>query len=220
MKLLLHSLLSVLAALSLSTPALAQSRGAVDPEVAELLALFDHEPTVRQVQEAALRWANLHHDRVPGWYRQVRLSAFVPRVRIDGRTRTHERDQSDRTENFDVDGENFRQRDQRLLQRDYAYTEYDVRGYAQWELRELVWSSDILRVSQESHRIARVRQDLATTVTSLYYDRRQRQIELELASPQDVQGRVRAQLAIDQLTANLDALTGGWFSGQLGSGRR
>lgn len=214
MRTLMLPLAALLVAL-LPATADAQRVGAIDPEVASVLELFDHEPTAQAAQQAALRWANLHADRVPGWYRQVRISALLPRVRVEGLRREHERLQVDGTQNFDIDGSTFTPRDLRELRRDYEYTQFDVRAWAQWELSDIVWDSDVLRVSAESQRITRLRQDLTSTITSLYFDRRQRQVELELSPPSDLAGRLRAQLAIDQLTANIDALTGGWFIREL-----
>lgn len=212
-------LFSLLASLALPAVASAQRVGAIDPEVASILELFDDEPTAQQVQQAALVWANLHDNRVPGWYRQIRLSAMLPRVRVEGMHREHDRFQIDGTQNFDIDNNTFTPRDLRELRRDYEYTQFDARAWAQWELSELVWDADILRVSAESQRITRLRQELTSTITSLYFDRRQRQVELELEPPADLAGKLRAQLAIDQLTANIDALTGGWFVRQLETAR-
>lgn len=204
--------LALLLGITASAPALA-----MDPEVRELLDTWAHEPDVREVQRRALEWANVHQDRVPGWYRQVRLSAALPRFRVQGDIRTRDTQQLDLTQNFNI-GEIVEPTGSRTLDRDNSYTQYDVRGFAQWELSELVWDNAIIRIATENQRIVRMRQDILNTVTSLYFERRQRQIDLELNAPTDLQARLRATLAIQQLTANLDALTGGWFAEAVGAG--
>ncbi|TVR03541.1 MAG: hypothetical protein EA398_04320 [Deltaproteobacteria bacterium] len=192
------------------------SADAMDPEVSELMELFADEPDVAAVQQAALRWANLDRDRVPGWYRQVRISAVLPRTRIEGNVIQRDTDQSDLTQNFDfTDPLEATPSGSRQLLRETDYRQLQVRGFMQWELNELVWDSDVLRVSLEGQRLVRLRQDVLNTVTALYFDRRERQLEFELNPPADLNARVRAQLAIEQLTASLDALTGGWFREQL-----
>lgn len=207
---------AALAVALFALPALASS----DPEVAEMLELFSAEPDIAAVQQAALRWANLHQDRVPGWYRQVRLSAILPRARVEGNVIQRDTDQVDLTENFNFeDALNVTPTGSRQLSRETDYRQLQVRGFMQWELNELVWDSDVLRVSLEGQRLVRLRQDILNTVTSLYFDRRERQVELELNPPADLSARIRANLAIEQLTASLDAMTGGWFSEQLATGR-
>lgn len=200
--------------LALAVPSFAfPSSAAADAEVSEMLELFGAEPDIAAVQQAALRWANLHQDRVPGWYRQVRLSAILPRARVEGNVIQRDTEQFDLTENFNFeDALNVTPTGSRQLNRETDYRQLQVRGFMQWELNELVWDSDVLRVSLEGQRLVRLRQDILNTVTSLYYDRRERQIELELNPPADLSARIRAHLAIEQLTASLDAMTGGWFS--------
>ena len=52
-------------------------------------------------------------------------------------------------------------------------------------------------------------------VTSLYFERRRAQVQLLLNPPSDTVERLRRELEIQELTASIDALTGGWFGEQL-----
>jgi hypothetical protein len=67
---------------------------------------------------------------------------------------------------------------------------------------------------------ARRRDEAVRRATQLYYERRQLRVALLLAPPEDPVARADAELEIDRLGAELDALTGGLFSGAPPGGRR
>ena len=52
-------------------------------------------------------------------------------------------------------------------------------------------------------------------VTELYFERRRAQVDQLLSPMGDVMGQVREQLRIMEITAQLDAFTGGRFSQDL-----
>ena len=64
----------------------------------------------------------------------------------------------------------------------------------------------------------KARRDVLKTVTETYYERKKLQSELSLNPPKDETARIEKQLKLEELTAKLDYLTGGWFKGT--SGRR
>ncbi len=86
---------------------------------------------------------------------------------------------------------------------------------ADWDLTRLVFNKDSITAARQIERIVNQREDILTTVNKLYFARRQLQVDLELEPPTSVERAVKSQLRIDALTADLDALTGGWFSKQL-----
>jgi hypothetical protein len=52
-------------------------------------------------------------------------------------------------------------------------------------------------------------------VTRLYYERRRLQIEMLLYTPARTWERVEKQLRLEELTADIDAITGHYFSARL-----
>ncbi|MDP6933226.1 MAG: hypothetical protein QGG40_09940, partial [Myxococcota bacterium] len=90
---------------------------------------------------------------------------------------------------------------------------YGVR--LQWRLDKLIMSSERIRVINEAQDIAKLRDKVLDEVTRLYFDRRRLQVEMLLTPASDLQGRLRNELRLQELTANLDAYTGGAFSGAL-----
>jgi hypothetical protein len=89
----------------------------------------------------------------------------------------------------------------------------------QWDLSKLIFNPDKLKASKEISNLVELREDILTTVNKLYFARRRVQIERVLNPPQSLRHAVNVALNIASLTADLDALTGGWFSRQLKKGK-
>ena len=52
-------------------------------------------------------------------------------------------------------------------------------------------------------------------VTRTYFERRRLQIEIMASPPNDLKVSLEKELRLQELTADIDALTGGYFSKQL-----
>jgi hypothetical protein len=60
-----------------------------------------------------------------------------------------------------------------------------------------------------------LRDDIMNEVTRTYFERRRLQVELATSSIQDSKLRIEKELRLQELTADIDALTNGYFSEQL-----
>jgi hypothetical protein len=152
-----------------------------------VLDRFRNEPTVRELQRAAARLADVHPEIVRSWMRRAGSAALMPSVRVRvGRGL----------------GE---------LTRDSAtpvYTMTDDWRFeveATWSLDRLVFDRNELRVSREAQRLAGHREELLTRIAQLYYARRRLQVDAVLQP--DAPGAVDRALEIEELTAVLDGLT-------------
>lgn len=172
-------------------------------EVGAVLDRFRFEPSVREVQEAAIRQAGIDPAMLRSWRSRSRLAALGPQVR--GEYRQIERD------------------DRRLrtggglpdLLNDNLALDARVLGRVHWNLDRLIFNPDELRVSREVADLVRLRAGLVDQVTRLYFERRRLQVELVLGESMELTDRLRAELRLEELTADLDAITGGWFSSAL-----
>lgn len=173
--------------------------------VKRVLSKFAGEPTIREVQKAALDYAHAHPDIVDSWRWRSRTAALLPQFRTrfdyeiddDRRTRTN----TEATEAVVVTEDN-----------DVGY-ELQVQGT--WDLNRLLFDPQELAVAREGVRLANLRDRVLDEVTRRYYDRRRLQVDLELSPPRDLGDRIKKELRVQELTADLDSLTGGWFSKQL-----
>jgi len=159
---------------------------------AEISALeqFRDEPSVRDVQHAAARLAEVHPERVRSWLQRVGKAAILPAVRVRVGRCIDEltRDASGRPIFTNTDRWSF-----------------EVQ--ASWSLDRLVFDRNELRASREAQRVASRREELLVRVTQLYYERRRLQVDTVLAP--DAANAVERALEIEELTAVLDGLTDG-----------
>ena len=83
-----------------------------------------------------------------------------------------------------------------------------------WDLADLIWSSDQTSIDVRSRLTTQLRQDLLEEATRLYFERRRLRAEFEEHPAEDAALRQERRLRVEDLTAYLDALTGGGFSGR------
>ena len=84
-----------------------------------------------------------------------------------------------------------------------------------WRLDKLVMSSERIRVINEAQDIVKLRDKVLDEVTRVYFDRRRLQVEQLLSPASGLRDQIKAELRLQELTASIDALTGGQFSSAL-----
>lgn len=172
-------------------------------EALRILQKFASEPSVVDVQQAAARYARVNPQAYDSWLSAANLAYILPR-NLRGRVRSTNDDQRDvRTSSGAISD---------LVSVD-EQAQYELT--ADWDLTRLVFNRDQITAARQIERIVNQREDILTTVNKLYFARRQLQVEMELEQGGSVERAIKSQLRIDALTADLDALTGGWFSKQL-----
>jgi hypothetical protein len=173
--------------------------------VDEVLAEFSSEPNIRAVQSMAMEYTKTHPRLVEGWMRSAKAAYLLPRVDLAYRK---ELDQSDK-DRWDLDDEGEYSR------RDYEQTGENDDTYAvglQWRLDKLIMSSEQIRVINESQDAVKLRDKVLDEITRLYFDRRRLQVDLLLNPAGDIKKQMEDELRLQELSANIDALTGGAFS--------
>jgi hypothetical protein len=192
----------------------AQFAAAQSPE--EILSQFEAEPTILEVQEAAAAYAHIDQDMMSGWSARASASALLPRVRVQYQATADDDISTDDNRDFEVllDGTQIlTDVDQDQTVEDDDQVRIVIQG--DWDLRELIFNPDVLRITNETSDLVELREDILVTVTSLYFERRRAQVQLLVDPPSDAVERIRRELEIQELTAGIDALTGAWFSDQL-----
>lgn len=189
----LRTICTLAALAAATTPAAADD----DHARTRALARLEHaEPTVGATVAAALRHAGLAGRPERVLARRARLAAALPTVTLRaGRDTDWAEVESTARVVGDVEQHEV------------------LEARATWRLDRLVFDSAELRAASLGGQRARARAALAAQVTALYYKRRAAQVEALWNPPQTVEAQVRQELAIEELTAQLDALTGGWWSG-------
>lgn len=199
---MLRLLLTVLA-LTLALPIpMAEVRAAEtgDGVRGMLEALRRDEPTVRHVQRAALRYFNVNRDQVESMRSRASWKALLPVTEVSGgfaRTTIGE---------DTVDNINFP--DEIWLARGLGGDAYEVRGKLTWNLPQLMFNPEELDVAS----VAGLVEGILKEATRLYFMRRRLQVELVLSPPVDLATLLSKEIRLEELTALLDAMTGGWFT--------
>lgn len=180
------------------------STGKTYNSVEEVLAEFSDEPTVQMVQSWTDKYARTSPEMLRTWNNAARGFAALPRLQVEYYLKNDwDRDfkYRDVGGSFETEPEDIAEgQDNRILIR------------SQWDLSELVMSSDRIRVINESQDAVKMRDKLLGQVTRLYFDRRRHQVEMLLNPRSNLEGQVEDELRLLELTASIDAMTGGEFS--------
>lgn len=188
--------------ISLSTPSFFPS-----PAQLELFRkLTALEPTALEVQKQAIRYGQLGNGRIKRWHWASRLRAFIPDVSFG-------KDFSIGN-NIDIDRGGTNTPDQFIegpAERDKGW-DFDV----SWELGDFLWSSAQTSIDSRAKLLVELRESILSQVTRIYFERRRLQMEIALSlQAPTFQEHLNRLLRVDELTAQLDAFTGGYFSKEL-----
>ena len=186
---------------------LAATRTAWADRHAALADLEAREPSLAQVRRAALRYAGLADRAESRWARRARLSGLLPTLTVELET--------DRESDIDLS------RSSAGTQQLAVGSDRDisVEAKAVWHLDRLLFSDVELRAAKGAQQRHNERLQLVARVTSLYFQRRKLQVARIWSPSKSPDKAAMHELAVDELTAQLDALTGGYFSSSLTPGR-
>jgi len=151
------------------------------------------EPTIGEVQAAALRASGLSVARALAVAGRARPAALLPSLRVRV-ARDLDRGESVDLEPGRADQLGLDASDRLIL---------EVR--AEWNLARLAYEPGALDALQAAARLARDRRELLETVTRLYFERRRLLARLHHAPDPEARWR------LPEVTALLDALTGGLY---------
>ena len=177
----------------------------VNPSYAQELT---EEPTVQLVQQVAMRYASLNPEVFQSMKSRSRIQALLPQLTVRA------------TKDDDQESRSLTRFGETNTPQDISATQTigdDLQLYAEarWKLNETIFNYQETAVMRENRYSAKERQKLLQTVTQVYFERKRAVIKLGKLKGAD---RELALLKVSQMNAELDALTGGWFSQQLSGG--
>jgi competence ComEA-like helix-hairpin-helix protein len=176
--------------------------------VAAIFDRFAFEPSIAEVHRKVETYASVHPEVLESLAARSKVAGAMPELRFEVVRRIARDEAADFSagspDGFGIDTKNDL----------YTY------GWATFHLDRLVFNPAEVPLAGKVATIARARDDLLTLATKVYFERRKLQIDLMLAPPTTVAAAVRSELKLQELTAQLDALTGGWFSRAAAAGKR
>lgn len=167
-------------------------------EKERILAAFDFEPDIASVQNAAIEYAEVHPDKIRAWRESAKKQALLPNVSVGLDRYVTDYWHWDSGTNPDT------------LQKGKDTVSWDIA--MTWDMGELIWNSDQTSIDTRSKLMVELRDDIMNEVTRTYFERRRLQVELFTSPPQDLKLGLEKELRLQELTADIDALTGGYFS--------
>lgn len=174
-----------------------------DPRVQQALKDLEAEPSIQEVHRAALRFYNAEPETISSLRTRANIKYLLPDVNVRYRQSNNgvfidklDYLQGDPNNSFAIGKD----------QSEGDVSEFQVSGT--WSLSRLVFNPEVLDVSS----LAALQEGVLKEVTRLYYTRRRLQIDLILNPPRDPSTQLSKEIRLQQVTANLNALTNNLFS--------
>jgi len=162
------------------------------------------EPKVRDVQEAAIKYAEVSPDKIAQWRKGASRKALLPQVSI-GLDRNS-------TDLWHWEGGSTTRSDDDVLRRGKDNIDWDVS--VSWDLSDLIWNDAQTNIDVRSKLMVELRDDILDQVNKLYFEHLRVKSELDNLAIEDRSKRFDKQLKLQELVASLDALTSGYYSEQ------
>jgi len=176
----------------------------LETQAQDILNKFSGEPAISDVQEAAIRYAEVHPGKIKEWRDAAKKKALLPKVSFG-----LDRNSTDLW-HWESGSTAIGQSGDDLLRRGHDSVDWDVT--MTWDMGELIWNSDQTSIDTRSKLMVELRDDIVNEVTRIYFERRRLQVELLTFPPGDLKPRLEKELRMQELTADINALTGGYFA--------
>ena len=172
----------------------------VEKSLKNLNIIFDSEPPFAELRKAAINYSDVNPEKIKNWQRESRLKALVPKVSMGWDTNT--------SNTYEI---------YTSATRDYVTTGPNdiasgVDVSVSWDLGGLIWSDDQTNIDVRSRLTTQLRNDILDDLRRAYYERKRLQFDIMANPPKDMKSRFEKEARIQELTQNIDDLTGNYFS--------
>ena len=190
---------------------LAQKRRAF----ARLREILKSEPQVAQVQAATLKFYRLEPDRLEAMESAAKMKGLVPELE-GGMDNTLGHNFSNTKDGlYPILADPLHDNPNFYKERVSGSTDQLVwRVRAVWNLDRIIFNPEALDVKS----LTSIQENLIREVTTLFFSRRRMLTSLILSPPEDEEDRFYDLQRIEEMTATLDAFTGGMFAAKAWKG--
>lgn len=175
-----------------------------------VMHLLRREPSARDVIDASIEYARIHPDEIDRILRNLRHSTWLPDLRILGGVSIKDGNVYG-TDGMATWGRSVRYR---IDRGDDAVT-WETGAEMSWRLGSFFYDTDEVRLDERRARHTELRENVANTVTIYYFQRRNYIFRKLFNPPQSYEELSRLTFQIEELTAKLDTLSGGFFTSHL-----
>ncbi len=182
-----------------------RTQSAVDFQ--DIQGLFEGEPSIGEVHHFAIEYAEVGPEKIAQWRRLAQKRAWLPDLDIGVDSASDWSRSSSIWGSYTSGGQHYVGPDDKARGGDFGW---DVA--LSWDLSDIVYSSEQTTIDSRSKLMVELREDILDQVTRLYFERRRVQAELAAAAAIEPWMKMDKELRVAELTALLDAFTGGRFS--------
>ncbi len=175
-------------------------------EAQQVFSEFGNEPTIEEIREAAMSYAEVQPEKIEGWRKAAAKKALLPDLRFEF---NNNKTRQSSTYFYSTKDEKYKD-DDVTRDRNDAWS-----VSLTWQLGDLVWNDAQTSIDTRSKLMVELRDDILNEVTRLYFERRRMQIEMLLSPHEDIKEKIDKELRLQELTADIDALTGSYLSRRL-----
>lgn len=177
-----------------------------DINAEEVFLEFVDEPTIEEIRQATIIYAEVHPSKIKKWRKAAARKALLPDLRF---TLGKGRDWQSSTYFYSTSSQKYTDDD--ITQgNDNAWS-----VSLTWKLGELIWNNDQTSIDSRARYAVQLRDDLLNEVTRLFFERRRLQVAIVISPPVDILGKLENELRLQELTAGIDALTDSYLSKRL-----
>ena len=164
-----------------------------------------NEPTILELQRAAIRYAEVNPDKIANWRAQAAARALMPEVSVG-----YNNDIGNTISTATLNGKtNF------WVGPDDTSSGWDFT--AKWDLGDLVYNTAQTSIDSRSKLMVELRNDILEALNTAYFERKKLQRQLTRVTDKENPAYTEREIRIEELTATIDGLTGGFLSRKLGN---
>lgn len=172
----------------------------VEKNLKDLKITFDNEPSFAQLRKAAIDYGDVNPEKIKNWHRESRLKALAPKVSLGWDKNT--------ASNYEI--YTSATRDYVTVGPEDISSGLDVS--VSWDIGNLIWSDDQTNIDVRSRLMVQLRNDILDDLRRVYFERKRLQFDLMANPPKDLKSRFEKEARVQELTQNIDDLTGNYLS--------
>ena len=167
-------------------------------------AAAEEEPTIQELQKAAIKYAEVNPDKISTWRKQAAMKALLPEISVG-----YGNDVDATITSATASG-----RTNYYIGPDDTSSSWDFT--AKWDLGDLVYNSAQTSIDSRSKLMVQLRNDILNDLNAAYFERRKIIKQLDKIQDKESASYLEREFRIEELTATIDGLTGGYLSRRMG----